>query len=161
MRRQDLRAPAAPAARSDPAARTDPAARSVPALRTVAVVLDVVLLLVGTFGVWLLLGLAGLDAEVADWLPPAVVATGAVTATMTAAVAVRTWRGRPVRGLARGVMALHLVLAGCTGALLHEPVGVAALLVGALVVAWVGSAPDPQEAPARSEPVLHRPFRGA
>lgn len=131
------------------------------AVRATAVGLDALVLLVGTFGVWLVLGFAELDTDVADWLPPAVVATGVVAAGMTAAVGVHAWRGVGARRMALGVAALHVLLAACTGLLLHAPVGVAALLVGACVVAWVGAAPGSQGTPGQPVPPLHRGFSDA
>jgi hypothetical protein len=144
-----------------PSAARGRAATTAAALRTVAVALDVVVLLIGTFWVWLLLGLAALDSDVADWLPPAVIATGVVAAGTTATVGVRAWRGRPARRLARGIAAAHVTLAACTGVLLHAPLGVAVLVLGACVVAWAGAAPGSQGTPGQPVPPLHRRFRGA
>jgi hypothetical protein len=135
--------------------------RTAAAVRVIVVVLDVCVLLAGTFFVWLVLGITELVDDVPDWVSAGVVVVGLLTAGVTGAVARACGRHAPARRIAGVAAALHVALAACYLVALRDPYGTSTLLIGACVVAWAGATGRVDAAHRKPVPALHRRFRDA
>ncbi|MEH3052862.1 MAG: hypothetical protein PGN13_02500 [Patulibacter minatonensis] len=114
--------------------RTEPSPRR---RRTAGSILlaDAVVVLLGTFFVWIILGLAEFDADVADWVTPAAVGLGLLTATVTGALAVTVLRRRERPSLRALAVTLHVGLAAGAAVALGSVLGTVVLIAGA-AAAW-------------------------
>lgn len=105
-------------------------------------------MLLGTFWVWLILGLAEFDGDVPGWIAPTAVALGLITAAVTVAVTVATFRKRPRARLMAVAVGFHLGLAIATAVALGSILGTTVLLAGAGAV-WMSGTVRPAPAQHR------------
>lgn len=102
--------------------------------------LDALVVLYGTFIVWLLLGLSDWQSDpssdVPDWISPTAATLGVTTAAITLLVARGALRQRPRTALIVVAVCLHLGLALATAVTMESALGAATLVAGAGIV-WL------------------------